>query len=82
MNVSIRDIGALLAVSPEALAAFARGNGWQQDGSYGEHSDIYVGDSLPEIIVPRTDRLGDYANVVRTLIQAFSKVSDQDELST
>jgi len=82
MKVSIRDVDALLAVSPTALAAYARVAGWRKDESYGAHSDVYVGDALPEIVVPRTEHLGDYANVVWTLIQAFSEVADQDELTT
>jgi len=82
MDVNIRDIDALLAVSPTALAAYARTAGWRQAGEYGEHSNFYVGEELPEIIVPRTEHLGDYANVVSALIQAFAEVTGQDELTT
>ena len=38
------------------------------------------GESRPEIIVPRTERLGDYASVVATLIDTFAGVTGQDEL--
>ena len=81
MQVDIRDRRALLAVSPAALSAYARGAGWRQHEPYRVHSDIYISESLPEIIVPRTERLGDYASVVATLIQAFAEVTDQDESS-
>ena len=80
MRVSIRDRGALSAVSPAALSVYARAAGWRRHEPYGEHSDVYVGESLPEIIVPRTERLGDYASVVATLIDTFAGVTDQDEL--
>ena len=81
MKVDIRDRGALLAVSPSALSAYARTAGWSLHESYREHSDIYVGEALPEIIVPRTERLGDYASVVATLIKTFARVAERDELS-
>ena len=81
MKVSIRDRGALLAVSPAALSAYARAAGWRRHEPYGEHSDVYVGDSRQEIIVPRTERLGDYATVVATLIDTFAGVTAQDESS-
>ncbi len=81
MQVSIRDRDALLAISPAALAAYARISGWNQHESYREHSDIYIGDRLPEIIVPRTARLGDYASAVAALIEVFAQVVGQDELS-
>ena len=81
MRVNIRDRGALLAVSPAALSAYARAAGWRRHEPYRVHSDIYIGESRPEIIVPRTERLGDYASVVATLIDRFAEVTDQDESS-
>ena len=81
MQVSIHDRDALLAISPAALSAYARIAGWSCLGSYREHSDIYSGDTLPEIIVPRTTRLGDYASAVAALIETFAQVADQDELT-
>ena len=81
MRVSIHDRGALSAVSPAALSEYARAAGWRRHEPYREHSDVYVGESRPEIIVPRTERLGDYASVVATLIDTFAGVTGQDELS-
>ena len=45
------------------------------------HSHVYAGHDRPEIIVPRTDHLGDYATVVSRLIGVFAQVADQDELT-
>ncbi|MCY4459661.1 MAG: hypothetical protein OXC26_04550 [Albidovulum sp.] len=81
MQVSIRDRHALLAISPAALSAYARFVGWNQRETYRERSDIYVGENLPEIIVPRTVHLGDYASIVAELIKTFAQVSGQDELT-
>ena len=81
MKVSIRDRGALLAVSPAALSAYARAAGWRRHEPYRVHSDVYISESRPEIIVPRTERLGDYASVVATLIDTFAGVTGHDELT-
>ena len=81
MRVSIRDKGPLSEISPAALSAYARAAGWTRTDSYGDSSDVYVSDGLPEIIVPRTQQLGDYANVVSQLIDIFADVAGTDELS-
>ncbi len=81
MKVEIRDSSALQAVSPTALAAYARAAGWTKLESYGEHSDVYVGEHIPEVIVPRTQLLADYPSVVSRLIEIFAQVAERDELS-
>ena len=81
MRVSIRDKGPLSEISPAALSAYARAAGWTRTDNYGDASDIYVSEGLPEIILPRTQRLGDYANVVSRLIDIFADVAGTDELS-
>ena len=81
MQATIHDREALKAISPAALAAYARSAGWQRGETYRLHSDIYAGRNRPEIIVPRTDHLGDYATVVSRLIEVFAQMADQDELT-
>ena len=81
MQATIHDREALKAISPVALAAYARSAGWQRGEIYRVHSHVYAGQDRPEIIVPRTDHLGDYATVVSTLIKIFAQVADQDELT-
>ncbi len=81
MQVGIRDRDALMAISPAALSAYARIAGWNRDKSYREHSDIYIGEARPEIVVPLTARLGDYASAVAALIETFAQVAGQDELT-
>ena len=70
---------ALLAVSPTALSICACAAGWKRHDTYRVHSNIYIGEDRPEIIVPRTDHLGDYASVVADLIKTFAEVGRQDE---
>ena len=79
MNANISDRNVLLAVSPMALSAYARTAGWAKVETYGEHSDVYAGQSLPEIIIPRTHQLGDYAAVVARLIGIFARVAEVGE---
>lgn len=81
MKANIRDREALLAVSPSALSAYARAAGWTRGEPYGDRSDVYAAEGLPEVILPRTQRLGDYAAVVSRLIEIFAKAADTDELS-
>ena len=81
MKVSIQDKKALLAVSPAALSAYARTSGWIKVDTYGKHSDVFTGEGLPEIILPRTAHLGDYARVVSMVIEIFAKVAGVDELA-
>jgi len=81
MKVSIKDQQALSAVSPAALSAYARAAGWSKTGSYGDHSDVYDHEEKPEIILPRTQRLGDYASVVAQLIEIFADDSGMDDIA-
>ena len=79
MTTNLRDPKVLRAVSPLALSAYARSVGWTKTDEYGDYSDVYEGHQLPEIVVPRTQRLGDYAEVVARLIAIFAEVADVDE---
>ena len=81
MRAIIRDQKALLAVSPVALSAYARTAGWRKLEPYGDHSDVYIGEGLPEIILPLTQRLGDYPNVISHLIEIFARAAEMDELA-
>ena len=81
MSVDLRDHTTLVAVSPAALSAYARSAGWRKAESYGEHSDVYTADDRPEVILPRTERLGDYSRVVSQLIRIFAKVAEREELA-
>ena len=80
MAVNLRDPNILRAVSPLALSAYARSVGWSKTEEYGEYSDVYEGHQLPEIIVPRTQRLGDYTQVVARLIAIFAQAAEVNEV--
>ena len=81
MILAIRDREALQTVEPSALSAYARSYGWNRIGTYGENSDVYAAENRPELILPRTQRLGDYASVVAQIIEILAMESEQDEVS-
>ena len=81
MKARILDAGTLKAVTPPALAAYARSEGWTKTEVYGDHADLYRGEDLPEIVLPRTDLLADYASVVSRLVGIFGEVAGRDELA-
>ncbi len=81
MRANISDRAALMEISPTALSAYARTEGWERVETYGDHSDVYVGERLPEIILPRTRQLGDYHSVIARLIEIFARVAEVDELT-
>ena len=79
--MSLRGYSAdsLRAISPASLSAYARRWGWEKAEPYGAHSDVYVAPDLPEVILPRTRRLADYADVAARLIRMFAETADMDE---
>ncbi len=80
MTTNLHDPKVLRAVSPLSLSAYARFAGWSKTEEYGDYSDVYAGVQLPEIVIPRTQRLGDYAQVVARLISIFAQVAEVDEV--
>ena len=81
MKIDIRDKDALLAVSPAALSAYARAAGWRRGEPYRDRSNVYTREGAPDIIVPRTEALADYASVVSGLIATFAESADRDQLT-
>lgn len=80
MRAQILDAEALRAVSPAALAAFARQAGWVRMEAFGAHADVYAAEGRPEIVIPRSNQVGDYASVVSRLLSTFADVFATDEL--
>jgi hypothetical protein len=81
MQAQIVDPQALRAITPAALVAYARGEGWQPIEAYGPHSDVYAQANRPELVIPRTDHLADYPRVVAELIGILAATGGRDELA-
>ncbi len=80
MRVAIEDREALRQIAPAALSAYAESAGWRGGEPYRGHSTVYTADELPEIILPNSSALGDYALVVERVIDVFAEVTGLDQL--
>ena len=72
------DDAELVRIRPSTLSDYAESIGWRPDREYRRYSTIYVGKNLPEIIIPDTAELGDYATAVADLIEEFSEALNLD----
>lgn len=72
-GLDIRDQDSLQAM--DALSAYVRAAGWSRT------NERYPAEGLPEITLPCTQCLGNYASVVARLIEIFSTVTARDELA-
>ncbi len=72
------DRNALTTISPAALSAYARAEGWEKAGTYRDTADVYRTEGKPDIIVPRTQEIDDYFRVVSQLLGIFAKVAERD----
>ena len=76
----ILERGELLSVSPDVLSRFAIACGWIPEVEYRNNSYVYSGgERRPDIIIPLTDNLGDYATVVSDLLALFAEEVDCSE---
>ena len=66
------------AISPAALGGYVRSLNWKRGERFREYSDVYVGEGLPDIVVPRTQEVTDYGLVLSRLIHVFSEVTELD----
>ncbi len=80
MKTLITDPTALRSITPAAMVAYALSEGWAKAESFGEHSDVYQRTGSPELILPGTDSLGDYPEVVSSILQILSGEEGRDEL--
>ncbi|WP_292076533.1 hypothetical protein [Mesorhizobium sp.] len=76
----VDDREALAAITPQALLAYVRAQGWVKAEQYGKHSDVFVKEKAPELIVPGTSKLGDYTNVVSEIIRKIAEQEGRSEL--
>jgi hypothetical protein len=80
MKATIEDRDALAAISPSALSAYVRAEGWSRVEKFGDHSDVFVREKYPELILPGIDTLGDYLDVVSNIIQLLARSESRDEM--
>ncbi|WP_143710440.1 hypothetical protein [Tabrizicola sp. TH137] len=80
MRSLIVDEDAIAAVSPAAIAAFARSLGWEVQGRYRDFADIYSNKDMgAETLIPKSSRIVDYVSIVSTLLEVFSEQMGRDQ---
>jgi hypothetical protein len=80
MKAHILDPLALRAITPTALVGYIRAEGWHRIDSYGAHSDVFALENVGELVIPGTDALADYADVVSSILERLSFFEGRDEL--
>lgn len=80
MKARIEDQQALRSISPAALVAYAKSEGWTKIDHFGDHSDVYSRAHAPELILPGTEALSDYPAVVSEILRFLAKFEQRDEL--
>lgn len=81
MRAIITDVEALRAVSVLSIHAYLRAEGWQKGDDLGNRGVVYIGPSEIEVFAPGSDRLGDYATAVSSVIEMIARVEERDETS-
>lgn len=80
MRVLISDEHALASIPAHSLVAYVQAEGWSATGLYGEFSTVFERGNSPEIIIPRSEEIGDYASVVSQIIDTLSREEGRDQL--
>lgn len=81
MRAIITDVDALRAVSVLSIHAYLRAQGWLKGDDLGNRGVVYAGPSDAEVFAPGSDRLGDYATAVSSVIETIARVEERDETS-
>lgn len=79
MKSIITDEEALRAVSVLSIHAYLRAQGWQKIEDLGNRGIVYAGPSELEIFAPGSERLGDYASAVSSVVEVIARAEDRDE---
>jgi hypothetical protein len=81
VKARVEDVDALKAISPSALAAYVRAEGWTAVERFGKHSDVYQRSGASELIIPGTAAIADYPEVVLSLLNSIATEEGRDQLS-
>ena len=71
------DYDDLSTVSLDDLVKYIVDNGWVKTYAYGQNAYIYCKKDAPEILVPRSEDLRDYAEAVRDIFETFGWVAGE-----
>ena len=84
MRVQIRDRDALLSVSIANMRAYLTAAGWEDTGRWGERPvNVFAIERygrMWEILVPRREAIGGYAENMANALEVLEKVEDRSQL--
>ncbi len=81
MRAIITDDEALRAVSVLSINAYLRTQGWEIVENLGNRGVVYNGPANTEAFAPGSERLGDYAASVSSVIASIARAEERDETS-
>lgn len=83
MKTLIVDRDALMSITPLAIRSYIQAQNWKLVGRYHEYSDIFRNgvDHSPELVVPATEDLADYADVMQDILNILSDYEKRSQLS-
>lgn len=81
MRAVITDREALAAISTLSIHAYLKSQGWTRSDDLGDRGVVYIAADGNEVFAPGSDRLGDYAESVSSLLEVVARVEQRDELA-
>lgn len=81
MRIPTNDEKILRQVAPASLRAYAEVRGWKQTGTYGRGNAVFEKDGAAKIVVPKSQRLDDYALAVHSILAIWSRDENREEVA-
>jgi len=72
---------AFAAISPRSLVLYAKSLGWEFFEDFGSAAHVYVHKTHGEILLPRSQELGDYHRAVYDAVKRFTRITKGTEKS-
>lgn len=81
MKAIITDVDALTAINTLAVHAYLRAQHWTRCDDLGDRGIVYTLDDKFEVFAPGSERLGDYAASISSLIEDIARAEDRDAIA-
>lgn len=81
MRTPTNDERVLRQVAPASLRAYAEVLGWRQTGIYGRGNAVFEKEGAANIVIPKSQRLDDYAFAVHSILEIWARDEDREEVA-